>query len=98
MTTQTYKGLKAQIHTLEKQAEELRQAELQTVIAEIREKVQEYQLTPEDIFGGRRKKPKAKVTLPPKYRNPKTGQEWSGRGRAPLWLANVKNRDKFLIG
>ncbi|VWC82779.1 histone family protein nucleoid-structuring protein H-NS [Burkholderia lata] len=96
MTTQTYKGLKAQIHALEKQAEELRQAELQTVIAEIREKVQEYKLTPEDIFGGRRKKPKV-ATLPAKYRNPKTGQEWSGRGRAPLWLANVKNRDKFLI-
>ncbi|MCQ4384253.1 H-NS histone family protein, partial [Clostridioides difficile] len=70
--------LKAQIHALEKQAEELRQADLQTVIAELREKVQEYELTPDDIFGGRRMKPKAKVTLPPKYRNP--NQARNGRG------------------
>jgi DNA-binding protein H-NS len=42
------------------------------------------------------KKPKEPV-VPPKYRNPKTGKTWSGRGRAPLSLAGVKSRDKFLI-
>jgi DNA-binding protein H-NS len=30
-----------------------------------------------------------------KYLNPQTGQTWSGRGRAPLWIG--KNRDRFLI-
>jgi DNA-binding protein H-NS len=34
---------------------------------------------------------------PPKYRDPKTGTTWSGRGPAPTWLANAKNRAKFLI-
>jgi DNA-binding protein H-NS len=34
---------------------------------------------------------------PPKYRDPKTGATWSGRGLAPAWLKGVKNRAKFLI-
>ncbi|WP_321931889.1 H-NS family nucleoid-associated regulatory protein [Paraburkholderia guartelaensis] len=34
---------------------------------------------------------------PPKYRDPKTGATWSGRGTAPAWLAGVKDRSKFLI-
>jgi DNA-binding protein H-NS len=38
-----------------------------------------------------------KGAQPPKYRNPKTGATWSGRGPAPAWLATVKDRSKFLI-
>jgi DNA-binding protein H-NS len=34
---------------------------------------------------------------PAKYRDPKTGAEWSGRGKAPSWLAIAKDRTKFLI-
>lgn len=33
----------------------------------------------------------------PKYRDPETGATWSGRGRAPAWLADVKDRTTFLI-
>ncbi|SKD04114.1 DNA-binding protein H-NS [Burkholderia sp. CF099] len=33
----------------------------------------------------------------PKYRDPKTGATWSGRGPAPAWLAGAKDRTKFLI-
>ena len=36
-----------------------------------------------------------------KYRNPKTGETWSGRGRTARWIAEAeregKSRDKFLI-
>ncbi len=32
-----------------------------------------------------------------KYRDPKTGATWSGRGRAPGWIANVKDRTRFLV-
>lgn len=31
-----------------------------------------------------------------KYMDPKTQQTWSGFGRAPAWLAGVKDRTKFL--
>lgn len=34
----------------------------------------------------------------PKYRDPKSGATWSGRGKAPAWLAGAKDRSKFLIG
>jgi DNA-binding protein H-NS len=36
--------------------------------------------------------------LPAMYMDPKSGATWSGRGRAPAWLAGVKDRTKFLIG
>jgi DNA-binding protein H-NS len=34
---------------------------------------------------------------PAMYQDPTSGATWSGRGRAPAWLANVKDRSKFLI-
>jgi DNA-binding protein H-NS len=33
----------------------------------------------------------------PKYRHPKTGVTWTGHGRAPAWIADTKDRSKFLI-
>jgi DNA-binding protein H-NS len=94
----SYKELQAQIEVLTRQAEEARAAELQAVIEDVRAKVAEYGLTEKDIFGRRRGvaiAPQGSV-VPPKYRDPKSGATWSGRGRAPGWLAD-KNRDKFLI-
>jgi DNA-binding protein H-NS len=39
----------------------------------------------------------SKGALPAKYRNPKSGASWSGRGPAPKWLASAKDRTKFFI-
>src|SRR3984893_2080921 len=33
----------------------------------------------------------------PRYQHPKTGATWTGHGRAPGWIANVKDRTKFLV-
>jgi DNA-binding protein H-NS len=33
----------------------------------------------------------------PKYRHPQSGATWTGHGRAPAWIADVKDRSKFLI-
>ncbi|HDR9496364.1 H-NS family nucleoid-associated regulatory protein [Burkholderia stabilis] len=55
-------------------------------------------IAPEQLFGRRRAA--ATTTSTPvasKYRAPKTGATWSGRGRAPQWIAGAKNRDRFLI-
>ncbi|MFM0356478.1 H-NS family nucleoid-associated regulatory protein [Paraburkholderia nemoris] len=38
-----------------------------------------------------------KGAQPALYRDPKSGSTWSGRGRAPAWLAGAKDRSKFLI-
>ncbi|KVL25476.1 H-NS histone [Burkholderia territorii] len=94
----TYLELKAQAEALAQQAEEARQAELDSIITTMREQIAEYGITAEQLFGRRRAvAARAPAPVAPKYRNPKTGETWSGRGRAPQWIANAKNRDRFLI-
>lgn len=93
----THKELLAQKAKLEEQLESARVKELETVIQQLRQVVAEYGLTAEDLgLASRRGRVAAKKTpVAPKYRDPKTGATWSGRGRAPAWVG--KNRDKFLI-
>ncbi|WP_080428442.1 H-NS family nucleoid-associated regulatory protein [Burkholderia ubonensis] len=90
----TYRELQAQLVALTEQAEAARLAERDAILDQVREFVSIYELTEREIFGLRRTN--AKRSLQPKYRDPKTGATWSGRGRAPAWLVG-KNRDRFLI-
>lgn len=92
----TYKDLKAQAEALAEKAEAARLAEFQAVLDEVRAKVVEYGITEKDIFG-RRRGQSARSTAEAKYLDPKTGATWSGRGRAPAWIKDAKNRDRFLI-
>ncbi|WP_408525975.1 H-NS family nucleoid-associated regulatory protein [Paraburkholderia fungorum] len=39
-----------------------------------------------------------KTETAPKYQHPETGATWSGRGRAPGWIAGAKDRSRFLVG
>lgn len=95
-----YQKMLQQIEKLQAEAEALRQKELQGVIADIRAKIAEHQITAKDLFG-RSTSGKAKSTVSPKYRNPATGDTWTGRGRAPRWLADAeaagKKQESFLI-
>ena len=52
---------------------------------------------------GKARSPRKGATAAPpavKYRNPETGETWSGRGRMPKWLAlaeqDGRGRDEFL--
>ncbi|WP_454728037.1 MULTISPECIES: H-NS histone family protein [Cupriavidus] len=98
MATSKYQDLKAQLLELEAKAERAREEELATVLADVREKVATYGLTVKQVFGTASKlgQAGAKPKVPPMYRDPKTGAEWSGRGRAPAWIAD-KKRERFLI-
>jgi DNA-binding protein H-NS len=96
----TYLELKSQAKALLQQVEEARQAELVAIIDEIRTRIADYGLTPEQIFG-RKHDARGGIrsrasSVPPKYFNPKTGATWSGRGREPLWIKG-KERERFLI-
>lgn len=95
----TYQELKAQMDALAEKAEAARLAEIQAVVDDIRAKVAEYGITESDIFGGRRRRAgtASPISVAPKYRDPKTGATWSGRGRAPAWIKDAKNRNRFLI-
>ncbi|CAE6872414.1 H-NS family nucleoid-associated regulatory protein [Paraburkholderia domus] len=95
----TYKELLAQKAKLDAQLEQMRSEERAGVIEEIRQKMSDYQITLDDIGGkaiGRKAKG-SRSPVEPKYRDPLTGQEWVGRGRAPNWIKEAPNRDKFLI-
>jgi len=96
----TYKELKAQAEALLKQAEAARRAEIAVVVVEIQARMKEYGITLGDLKGGA-KKLKSRAAVAAKYRNPATGESWSGRGRAPKWLAdeltNGRAKEDFLV-
>ncbi|HDR9278463.1 TPA: H-NS histone family protein [Burkholderia vietnamiensis] len=96
---ENYKALKAQLDALQERTEAARIAELEAVVAQVRDLVAEYGITEDQIFGRKRAKQAANsaAVAEPKYQNPKTGETWSGRGRAPAWIANAKDRSKFLV-
>ncbi len=84
--------LLAQRAALEKQIVETQRAERADAVAQVRALMAQYGLTLADIGA---KPPKA--ATPPKkagtgrkvaakYRNPATGDTWSGRGLKPKWL------------
>lgn len=103
----SYKALRAQIAKLEQQAEALRQTQVKAVVAQLKKTIAEYGLTAEELGlvpGGRGMRRAAKPAAKrrpgsgvAKYRDPKTGQTWTGRGRPPVWIAGAKDRDAFLI-
>jgi DNA-binding protein H-NS len=95
----TFKELKAQMAALEEQAEAARAAEYEEVLADVRAKVADYGFTEREIFGRGRgvRGASRRSVVAPKYRDPKSGATWSGRGRAPNWIKDVKNRDRYLI-
>ena len=94
----TYKQLTAQLEKLHKEVAAAREKEIAQAIAEIRQQIAEYDLTAEELGLTSQGKPgrKAASASVARYRNPKTGETWSGRGRSPGWLAG-KNRQRFLI-
>jgi DNA-binding protein H-NS len=103
----TLEKVQAQIARLEAQAEALAAKRSAGAIAKIRELMEKHGLSTADIdahAGGKKRGPKAVAKgavkaagAAAKYRDPKTGATWSGRGRAPAWIASAKDRTRFLI-
>ena len=96
--SQTYSQIQAQIAKLQTAAETLRKAELAEVIAKIRVAISAYDLTPEDLFGAKSRKPatarrvadRQSVSKSTGDRTPRfadgAGNAWVGRGPRPRWL------------
>jgi len=85
--------LLAQKEALEQQIAQLKKAERADALQNARHLVETYDLTADELFG--RQKSSGKIVAV-KYRNPETGETWTGRGRAPRWL-DGKNRDDFAV-
>lgn len=94
----SYKELLKQREALEQQIGEARRRELSDAVSQVRGLVAEFGLTADDVF------PPAKATrtatggakVAPKFRDPATGNTWTGRGKAPKWIQN-EDRQKFVI-
>ena len=101
MTT-SYKELLQQREALEQAIANARAHELSEAVRRTRELVAEFGLTVQDVFpsGRGNSKPSGKATtgatVAPKYRDPATGQTWTGRGKAPKWI-DGQDRAKYLI-
>ncbi|OQW85845.1 MAG: hypothetical protein BWK72_20035 [Rhodoferax ferrireducens] len=94
-----------QIATLQKQAEEIKSAELAATMADILAKMDAFGITVEDLdrAKGRGRKPavtKSNSPAPVKFRGP-NGETWTGRGLMPRWLAakvaEGQNRESFAV-
>ena len=86
-----------QIAKLQSLAEAARKDELSGAIQKIKDLMQQYGITVDDLSSGTRAKPaKPKGTVPAQFKNPETGETWTGRGRAPRWL-DGKDREQFRI-
>jgi DNA-binding protein H-NS len=94
----SYKELLKQREALEQQISEARRRELSDAVSQVRALVAEYGLTAQDVFpaGKTGRSSTAGTKVAPKYRDPATGQTWTGRGKAPKWIQN-ENREKFAI-
>lgn len=106
----TFAEIQLEIQALQAQAEAIKKEEIPAVIEQLKNQISLYGITAEQLgfvssknaasspsaTANRSNKPVAK------YRNPETGDEWSGNGRQPQWLKNAleggfKTKDDFLI-
>ena len=81
--------LLAQRAELEKQIENLQTTARSDAIAQIRALMADHGLSAADVIekAAAKKGSQAKgKTIAAKYRNPETGESWSGRGLKPKWL------------
>ena len=93
----SYKELLKQSEALEQKINEARRNELSEAVSQVRALVTEFGLTVQDVFpAGKARSASAGSKVAPKYRNPATGQTWTGRGKAPKWIQN-ENREQFAI-
>lgn len=102
----TYQELKSQAEALMRQAEEMRKKEQAGVIADIKAKMAEYNISIYDLGAdrvitmaapraGRKTRSDAGAPLPPKYKD-SAGNTWSGRGITPKWLKKHLDSGKKL--
>ncbi len=79
--------LLAQKAALEKQIADAQREERSAAIAQIKSLMTQYGLTMSDL-SAKPAPPRPKIggKVPAKYRDPETGNTWSGRGLQPKWL------------
>ena len=92
-----YKDHLQQRAALEIQIKEARDREVSEAIASVRKTIEEFGLTVTDVFRPSDRRSHSKGSkVEPKYRNPATGETWTGRGKPPVWIRD-QDREQFKI-
>jgi len=92
----TYQELLAQKEALEKQIIEAKAREKAEGIAKAKAIIEQYGLSASDVFTRKGAAGSRGGKVAAKYRNPATGETWTGRGKAPKWIEG-RDRSNFLI-
>jgi DNA-binding protein H-NS len=92
----SYKELLAQREQLDKQIKEAIAREKADGIAKAKVIIEQYKLTASDLFTRKAGAKSSGGKVAPKYRNPVTGDTWTGRGKAPKWIEG-RDRSSYLI-
>ncbi|MEM5343738.1 H-NS family nucleoid-associated regulatory protein [Paraburkholderia azotifigens] len=102
----TLEALQAKIKKLQAEAEAILSKKSTAALESIRALMAKHDLTTADIDAHLGHKKRGRPSLKSagvqkkgvaKYHDPKTGATWTGHGRAPAWIASVKDRSKYLV-
>lgn len=85
-----------ELSALENEAAAAREAELVTAREEVAAIAANLGVSVADLLSSKKSSGKAHKPVAVKYRDPDTGQHWTGRGREPKWLKG-KDRTKFEV-
>lgn len=91
----SYLELLAERAALEQKIALARSEKRASAIATIKQMMSEFDIDVAEL-GGRRAPKRLAGQQPAKYRDPESGKTWSGRGKAPAWIAG-KDRSAFEI-
>lgn len=91
-----YHELIKQRESLDQQIAEARQSERERVLPEMREQIEALGLTAADLFPRVRKASGTRRVGAARYRDPISGNTWTGRGRPPTWI-DGRDREQYAI-
>nr|WP_233168469.1 H-NS histone family protein [Xylophilus sp. ASV27] len=81
---------------MELQIAQARKTGLADAVKRTQDLIAEYSLTQSDVFGRGTVRSNKGTSVPPKYRDPSTGQTWTGRGKPPRWIQG-QDRARFVL-
>ena len=85
----THEEILAEIDRLKAEAAAVKSAERSDAISRVKALMADHGVTLADLG----KPAKTRKPVPAKFRDPHTGKQWSGRGRAPTWV----NRETMAV-
>lgn len=92
--TKTYRELLAELRELDARIAAERDIRRNGALETIRALMTEFRITPEELMVPHVRESGSQPRV--KYRDPVSGATWSGRGRAPAWIAG-RDRDAFAV-